>query len=74
MDVLEGIHGRRAVRDCRDEPRSREALDALMDAAVRAPSGINTQPWRCFIVGKPAGPTQTSERRAPIVNYTRPAR
>lgn len=50
MDVLEAIHGRRAVRDFTDQTPGREVLGDLLDAAVWAPNGVNLQPWRFFIV------------------------
>jgi nitroreductase len=54
MDVLEAIQGRRAVRDYLDEPVSREAIAALLDSAVWAPSGMNRQPWRFVVIeGRP---------------------
>jgi nitroreductase len=50
MDILEAIHGRRAVRDYADEKPSDAVVGALLDAAVWAPSGINLQPWCFFVV------------------------
>ncbi len=49
MELLQAIHGRRSVREFTDEPVSDAALQALIDAAVQAPSAINQQPW-CFVV------------------------
>jgi nitroreductase len=49
MDLLQAIHERRSVREFTDEAVSDAALQALIDAAVQAPSAINQQPW-CFIV------------------------
>jgi len=50
MDLLTAIHSRRAVRDYLDRPLTEEVVAALADAAVWAPSGINLQPWRFFLV------------------------
>lgn len=49
MNVLDAIHGRRAVRDYLDEPVGRDLISAVLDAAVWAPSGMSRQPW-CFYV------------------------
>jgi nitroreductase len=38
------------VRDFTDQTPAREVLAGLLDAAVWAPSGVNQQPWRFFIV------------------------
>lgn len=49
MDILEAIHGRRAVRDFEDQDVDPETLRAVIEAATWAPSGMNRQPW-CFYV------------------------
>ena len=50
MEVLEGLRGRRAVRDYLDEPVSRDLIGAVIDSAVWAPSGMNRQPWRFLVL------------------------
>jgi len=50
MDVLEAIHHRRAVRDYLDEPLDRALIEAVAGDAVWAPSGMNRQPWRYFVI------------------------
>ena len=50
MDVLEAIHRRRAVRDYLDEPIDRLLIEAVVGDAVWAPSGMNRQPWRFFVI------------------------
>ena len=42
-DVLNCIHGRRSTRKFTDQQISSEQLDALLDAAIWAPSGGNNQ-------------------------------
>jgi nitroreductase len=49
MDVLEAIRERRAVRDYTDRMPSKSVIRSLIETAVRAPSGVNLQPW-CFVV------------------------
>ncbi len=54
MDVYEAVENRRAVRGFTDEPVSDEALQRVLTAAGRAPSGSNLQPWRIYVVtGEP---------------------
>lgn len=40
----------RQIRDFTDQPVSREALDAIVDAGRWSGSSMNTQPWRFVIV------------------------
>lgn len=46
MDVTDAIHAARATRAYADEPVSKADVEALVDAARRAGSGHNRQPWR----------------------------
>jgi nitroreductase len=45
MDLVEAMRTRRSVRQWTSEPVADETLEKLMEAAARAPSGGNTQPW-----------------------------
>ncbi|MHB8927621.1 MAG: nitroreductase family protein [Bacillota bacterium] len=49
MDVYEAIAKRRSIRKYKDKPVSRDLVARLLDAAIKAPSGSNRQPWR-FVV------------------------
>jgi len=44
-EVLDCIHARRSTRQFLDTPVEPEKLDAILDAAVWAPSGSNSQSW-----------------------------
>jgi nitroreductase len=50
MELLEAIDGRRSVREYTDEPVGDATLNALIEAAIKAPSAINQQPWSFVIV------------------------
>lgn len=50
MNLIDVIHTRRSVRAYTDEAVSRETLDALLLAAVHAPSGMNLQPWAFGVI------------------------
>lgn len=50
MELDHCIKERRSVRSYLDRPVSREIIDKLLDAAVRAPSGMNLQPWRFTVI------------------------
>jgi nitroreductase len=44
-EILNCLHGRRSTRRFTDKQISPEQLDALLDAAIWAPSGGNSQSW-----------------------------
>ena len=50
MDALEAMRGRRSTRAFLDRPVPRETLEAIIDAARWAPSGVNAQPWHVAVV------------------------
>ena len=54
MPLGEAIFTQRAIRRLRPDPIPDEDLRAVLDAAIRAPSGGNTQPWRFLVVRDPA--------------------
>lgn len=45
METMNAILERRSVRKYTDEPISDADLDAILTAALSAPSGLNLQPW-----------------------------
>ncbi len=54
MDVFEAVASRRSIRKFTPEPVSRSLLREIIEAATRAPSAKNAQPWEFIIVdGKP---------------------
>lgn len=50
MELLEAIRRRRAVRAYTDQPLERASVEALLDAAVQAPSAMNQQPWAFAVI------------------------
>jgi F420 biosynthesis protein FbiB-like protein len=50
METLEAIATRRSVRKFTDRPVTKETIDAVLAAAILAPSGKNRQPWRFVVV------------------------
>lgn len=59
MNTLDLIAARRSIRKFKDIPIPEEILQAILTAAIQAPSGKNRQPWRFIIV--------RSEKRAEMV-------
>jgi nitroreductase len=54
MQVLEALDSRHSVRAFGSEPLDPTVLEAIVRAALTAPSWANTQPWEIFVAtGKP---------------------
>lgn len=53
MDVYEALYTTRAMRRVRPDPIPVEVQQRMLDAAIRAPSGGNTQNWRFLLVDDP---------------------
>jgi nitroreductase len=49
-DVLEALYTTRAMRRVKDQPIPDDVVALILDAAVRAPSGGNSQNWRFLVV------------------------
>ncbi len=50
MDIFEALYTTRAMRRVRPDPVPMEVQATILDAAIRAPSGGNTQNWRFLLV------------------------
>jgi nitroreductase len=50
MDVFDAIHGLRATRVYEDRPLAPDVLAQILEAATRACSSGNTQPWEFVVV------------------------
>lgn len=48
--VLDALRSRRSVRAFRDTPVPRATIERILEAAARAPSATNTQPWRTYVL------------------------
>ena len=57
MDVFEAIYTSRALRRFKPDPVPEDVVFRLIDAAIRAPTGHNSQDWR-FVVVTDAGAKQ----------------
>jgi nitroreductase len=53
MDVFEAIGTQRAMRRLKPDPVSNEDLWTILDAAIKAPSGGNRQPWNFLVIRDP---------------------
>jgi len=50
LDFFEVVHTQRSIRKFKPDPVPDEAIWKILDAAIRAPSGSNTQPWAFLVV------------------------
>ena len=50
ISLFEAMHTQRAIRRFTGEPVSEEVIERILEAAVRPPSGRNTQPWRFIVI------------------------
>ncbi|HVM99295.1 MAG TPA: nitroreductase family protein [Caulobacteraceae bacterium] len=54
MDAVDAIYGRRSIRDYAVAAPPREEIEALIEAAIQAPNGVNLQPWTFAVIcGRP---------------------
>jgi nitroreductase len=53
MDVFEALYTTRAMRRVTQDPIPLDVQAKIVDAAIRAPSGGNTQNWRFLLVDDP---------------------
>ncbi|MDD5311617.1 MAG: nitroreductase [Dehalococcoidia bacterium] len=51
MDIIEALKTRRSIRGFKQDPVSRETIHKILEAAIRTPSGMNTQPWEFVVAG-----------------------
>lgn len=61
MTLFETLKKRKSVRAYLDKPVEKEKINAILDAARHAPSGVNTQPWQVAVItGKAKQSLQTN--------------
>ncbi len=50
MSLYEAIHTQRAIRHFKPDPVDDRLIEQIIEAATRAPSAHNAQPWRFIVV------------------------
>jgi nitroreductase len=50
MNISEAIRARRSIRDFKPDPVSQDVLREILSTACRAPSAMNTQPWKFLVL------------------------
>jgi nitroreductase len=51
MELIEAVKSRKTIRAYKPTPVPREVLGKILEIAVRAPSGVNSQPWEFTVFG-----------------------
>jgi len=67
MDIVEAIKTRKSIRGYKPDPVSKDTLKEILEIAVRAPSGMNTQPWEFTVI---TGEVLENIKKANIDNLT----
>lgn len=53
MNVVEALERRKSVRAFLNKAVEKEKIEAILNVAKYAPSGVNIQPWKvCVVSGK----------------------
>jgi len=68
MDVMEAIYQRKSIRRFKSAPVSRAILTKILEAACRAPSALNSQPWKFIVL---AGDAMERARTAIVGKFKR---
>jgi len=62
MELKEAIYTRRSIRAYQSKPIDRATIEQLIDAAVQAPTAMNTQPWSFAVIQDAAIMKDLSDR------------
>lgn len=66
MDIKECMLSRRSIRKYQDKDVSDELIQKILQCAINAPSGNNTQPWEFVVVRN----KETREKLSKIQNWS----
>ena len=50
IGLFDALYTQRAIRSFKHEPVPRETISRIIEAATKAPSGGNSQPWAFIVV------------------------
>lgn len=50
MNIIDAMNARKSIRGFKPDPVDQTSITKILEAAVRAPSAMNTQPWEFFVV------------------------
>jgi nitroreductase len=61
IGLFEAIYSQRAIRHLKPDPVPEETIRKLIEAATKAPSGANSQPWKFMVIRDPSTKAQISD-------------
>ncbi len=61
ITLLEGINSLRSIREFKPDTILQDKIETILDAASKAASGSNTQPWEFIVVTDPKVKTRLTE-------------
>ena len=61
IGLFDAICSQRAIRYLRPDPVPEESIRKLIEAATKAPSGANSQPWKFIVIRDPSIKVRISE-------------
>ena len=50
IELFEAIYSQRQITRFKPDPVPREAIEKIIEAATKAPSGGNSQPWEYLVI------------------------
>ncbi len=50
MNIIEAMNVRKSIRGFKSDTVAQTTITKILEAAVRAPSAMNTQPWEFFVI------------------------
>ncbi|MFH2129943.1 MAG: nitroreductase [bacterium] len=50
MELTDALVQRKSIRGFKPDPVPKETIEKILEAAINAPSAMNTQPWEMFVV------------------------
>lgn len=50
MNIIDAMNNRKSIRGFKPDSVDRATIEKILEAAVRAPSAMNTQPWEFFVI------------------------
>jgi F420 biosynthesis protein FbiB-like protein len=62
LEIITALHTRRSIRRYTAQPLPPDLIDQVLDAATRAPSSHNSQPWRFAVITTSEAKTQLADR------------
>lgn len=67
MDIVDCVLKRKSIRGYKKDPVPQQVINEILEISIRAPSGLNTQPWEFLVV---TGEVLDNIRKENVENYS----